>query len=271
LLPGTEHVPPLRMAERFFGTDGHAFDRLAEYIDYTLEVQGDVAAVVAEPVRWATIDVPPAGFWPRVRESCDHHGALLVFDEVPSCLGRSGKMFVCENFGTVPDILVIGKGLGGGIMPMAAVIARPDLDVLPGGALGHYTHEKSPVGAAAALATLEVIEEEGLIERSRTLGAATLVRLTDLVARTPLFRDARGLGMSWGVEVGTSAGHSAAEVADLLLYSCLRQGLSFKVGGGSTVTLCPPLNIEEEQLHRALAVLASGATAVAASLTNTLR
>ncbi len=133
LLPGTEHVPPPGLAERFFGSDGHAYERLADYIDYVMEVQGDVAAVVAEPVRWTTVDVPPPDFWGRVRESCDRHGALLVFDEVPSCLGRTGSMFACQHFGVVPDMLVIGKGLGGGIMPMAAVIGRGDLDVVPEG------------------------------------------------------------------------------------------------------------------------------------------
>ena len=266
LLPGSEHVPPLGLAERFFGSDGHAFERLAGYIDYVLEVQGDVAAVVAEPVRWTTMDVPPAGFWPQVRESCDRHGALLVFDEVPSCLGRTGKMFACENFGAVPDILVAGKGLGGGVMPMAAVIAHPRLDVAPEGAVGHYTHEKSPVGAAAALATLDVIEEEGLLQRSRELGAATLRHLEGLVDCSPLFQSARGLGMSWGVEVGPLAAHPAAEVADRLLYACLERGLSFKVGGGSVATLCPPLNIEEAQLAAALRIFADAGRAVAAAL-----
>lgn len=266
LLPGTEHVPPLRMAERFFGTGGQAFRRLADYLDYVLEVQGDVAAVVAEPVRWTTLDLPPEDFWPSVRKSCDRHGALLVFDEVPSCLGRTGKMFACENFATVPDILVIGKGLGGGVMPMAAVIARRDLDVLPEGALGHYTHEKSPVGAAAALATLDVIEEEDLLERSRVIGAATLEHLKALVADSRVFRSARGLGMSWAMEVGPVPGHGAGEVADLLLYACLRRGLSFKVGGGNVATLCPPLNIDTADLTCALEILADAGRAVAADL-----
>ena len=209
LLPGTEHVPPLGMAQRFFGTDGHAYDRLADYIGYVLEVQGDVAAVVAEPVRWTTVDVPPPGFWPQVRQSCDRHGAVLVFDEVPSCLGRTGSMFVCEQFGVVPDILVLGKGLGGGVMPMAAIIARPDLDVVPEGALGHYTHEKSPIGAAAALATLAVIEEEGLVDRARELGRSTLSRLAALAGASPLWGEVRGLGMYWGMEVRPWGGASA--------------------------------------------------------------
>jgi 4-aminobutyrate aminotransferase len=166
---GAEHLPPLHLARRFFGID-KPFDRYADYIDYVLEVQGDVGALIAEPVRWTTVETPPPEFWPRVRESCTRHGTLLIFDEIPSCLARTGAMFACEHFATTPDILVIGKGLGGGIMPMAAIIARGQLDRAPQTALGHYTHEKSPVGCAAALATLDIIEEEQLVERARELG-----------------------------------------------------------------------------------------------------
>lgn len=266
LLPGTEHVPPIGLAERFFGGDGHAYERLADYIDYMMEVQGDVAAVVAEPVRWTTVDVPPAAFWAEIRRSCDRHGALLIFDEVPSCLGRTGRMFACENFDVVPDILVIGKGLGGGVMPMAAMVARSDLDVLPESAVGHYTHEKSPLGAAAALATLEVIEEEGLLARAAGLGRSTLERLSALAAGREVLGGVRGIGMYWGIEVHACGDHSATEVADHLLYACLERGLSFKVGGGNVVTLCPPLNIPADELDRALGILDAAAGASAQAL-----
>ncbi len=109
LLPGTEHVPPPAMARRFFGDDDGAVDRLADYLDYVLEVQGDVAAVIAEPVRWTTVEPPPPGFWARVRASCDRHGALLIFDEIPSALGRCGSFFVHEQMGCVPDMVALGK------------------------------------------------------------------------------------------------------------------------------------------------------------------
>ncbi|HMK96263.1 MAG TPA: aspartate aminotransferase family protein [Acidimicrobiales bacterium] len=263
LLPGTEHVPPPGLAERFFGKDGRAHERLAEYIDYVLEVEGDVAAVIAEPVRWTTVDVPPADFWPRVRVSCDRHNCLLIFDEVPSCLGRTGSMFACEQFGAVPDILVVGKGLGGGVMPMAAIVAGAHLDVVPEGAIGHYTHEKSPLGAAAAMATLDVIEEEGLLSRARALGTATLDRLKAVaLSFAGVLGAVRGLGMYWGLEVRPAGPRSGAEVADALLYACLRRGLSFKVGGNDIVTLCPPLNISTEELDRALDILATAAAEV---------
>lgn len=261
LLPGTEHVPPLHLARRFFGDD-RPFDRLADYIDYVLEIQGDVAAVVAEPIRWTTVEAPPEGFWPRVRASCDRHGTLLVFDEVPSCLGRTGTMFACEQFGAIPDILVIGKGLGGGVLPMAAMIARTGLDVAPDAALGHYTHEKSPVAAAAALATLAVIEREKLVDRARRLGHEGLERLRSLAARSPLLYTARGRGLYWGLEVRDNRTLAAREVADRLLYACLQRGLSFKLAG-PVVTLCPPLTVPREQLNQAFAILESAVAEIA--------
>ncbi len=253
LLPGTEHVPPLHLARRFFGDDGHAYERLADYIDYCLEVQGDVAAVLAEPMRWTTVDPAPPDFWPRVRESCDRHGALLIFDEIPSGLGRTGTMFLCEQVGACPDILVLGKGLGGGIFPMAAILARPELDVAGHVALGHFTHEKSPVGCAAALATLDVIRDEDLCGRARRLGAQGLARLEAMMTRWPDdIVAARGVGLFWGLELG---GAQAEAKADAVLYASLGRGLSFKVGGGTVVTLCPPLTIAEEELGKAFDIL----------------
>ena len=255
LLPGAEHVPPPGLASRFFGTDGRAHERLADYIDYVLEVQGDVAAVIAEPMRWTTVEPPPPGFWPAVRASCDRHGALLVFDEIPSCLGRTGTMFVCEQVGAVPDMLVLGKGLGGGIMPMAALIARPELDVAADRALGHYTHEKSPVGCAAALATIEVIEEEGLLAASRELGRHALERLGVMARRHGRIGTARGMGLYLGVEIGQRGEAAATAAAEGIMYRCLDAGLSFKLGGGNVVTLCPPLTIAPSDLDRALDIL----------------
>jgi 4-aminobutyrate aminotransferase len=245
LLPGTEHVPPPALAPRFFGEDGRAHERLADYIDYVLAVQGDVAAVIAEPVRWTTLEAPPPDFWPRVRASCDRHGTLLIFDEIPSCLGRTGTMFACEQMGCVPDLLVLGKGLGGGVFPMAALIAREDLDVAGDRALGHYTHEKSSVGCATALATLDVIRDEGLLDRSRELGAHALRRLRAM----PGLHALRGLGLSFGAAV------ASPEFAEAVMYGCLAKGLSFKIGGGNVLTLCPPLTITRTELDAALDIL----------------
>jgi 4-aminobutyrate aminotransferase len=130
LLTGSEHVPP---------PDEYRCDlKCARYVEYVLEKEGDIAAVIAEPVR-STPYIPRSEYWQAIRKACDRHGALLIFDEIPHALGRTGKMFTCENFGVVPDILVIGKGLGGGVFPLAAIIARGDLDIAADRALGHFT------------------------------------------------------------------------------------------------------------------------------------
>jgi len=263
MMPGSEHLPPLHLAHRFFGSDDRAFERLADYIDYVLEVQGDVASVLAEPMRWTTVEPPPEGFWPRVRESCTRHGTLLIFDEIPSCLGRTGTMFVCEQAGAVPDILAIGKGFGGGIMPMAGIIAKGDLDCVPQAALGHYTHEKSPVGCAAALATLEAIVEENLLERAREIGRTGFERLLKMKARHSAIRDVRGLGAFFGIEIAGGDIAQANSRAERLMYICLERGLSFKLGGGNVVTLCPPLTIPHEDLERAFDILDEGLVMIA--------
>ncbi|MCW6508956.1 (R)-1-hydroxy-2-aminoethylphosphonate ammonia-lyase [Lichenifustis flavocetrariae] len=251
MMPGAEHLPPLHLAARLFGDD-RPFERLADYVDYTLAIQGDVAALIAEPMRWTTVEPPPPGFWPRVRDSCTRHGALLIFDEIPSCLARTGTMFACEQAGATPDVLVIGKGLGGGVMPMAAIMADARLDCAPQAALGHYTHEKSPVGCAAALATLDVIAEENLVARARELGRVGLDLLEDLKGRHAGVRDVRGFGCYFGLEIG---GPDAEARADRLLYACLTRGLSFKLGGGTVVTLCPPLTITDDEFAQAFTIL----------------
>ena len=93
-------------------------------------MEGDIGALVAEPMRWTTVELPPKNYWKRVRRICDDNDILLIFDEIPSAMGRTGKMFVCEHFDVVPDMLVVGKGLGGGIFPMAALIVRKTLILL---------------------------------------------------------------------------------------------------------------------------------------------
>jgi 4-aminobutyrate aminotransferase len=255
-LPGAEHVPPPDPYRCVFGCGGRCDLRCADYVAYVLEKEGDVAAVVAEPVR-STPCVPHPDYWRRVRAACDRHGTLLVFDEIPQGLGRTGRMFVAEHFGVVPDVLVLGKGLGGGIFPVAAIVARPDLDVMADRALGHYTHEKSPVGCAAALATIEVIEAEGLVGRARELGRHALARMAAMAARHPLVGDVRGLGLLLGMELVRSreTKERAVEEAEAVMYLALERGLSFKVTAGSTLTLAPPLTVTREELDRALDVL----------------
>jgi 4-aminobutyrate aminotransferase len=256
LLPGSEHVPPPDARRCPLGCGAQCSFACLKYLEYVLEKEGDVAAVIAEPMRCTTVVPPPPGYWKRVRQACDIHGALLIFDEIPTALGRTGKMFSCEWSEVVPDILVIGKGLGGGVMPLAAVIANVDLDIADEYSIGHYTHEKNPVSCAAGLATLEVIESERLVERSRLLGEQGLVRLQNFAKSSPRVLDVRGLGLLFGVEMSDSS------FAEQCMYDCLAKGLSFKVSSGTVLTLAPPLNITEEDLERAFMIIESSIRAL---------
>ena len=258
LLPGAEHVPPPDEYRCLWdcSSRGGCDLKCAAYIDYVLEKEGDVAAVIAETVR-STPTIPSREFWRTVRRACDRHGALLILDEIPTALGRTGAMFACEHYGVIPDMLVLGKGLGGGIMPLAALIAREGLDVAADRALGHYTHEKSPVGCAAALATIRYIEEQGLLERARDLGRHALDRLRAMKTRHRLIGDVRGLGLLLGVELVTdrTTRAQATDEAEAVMYEALSRGLSFKVTMGNVLTLAPPLIITREELDRALSIL----------------
>ena len=271
LLAGSEHVAPFACYRCPYGypdRDGQpqlelCGMRCASFIRYVLEKEQDVAAVIAEPIR-AVPYLPPPGFWQEVRRACDEFGALLIFDEIPSGLGKTGRMFVCEHFDVVPDILVLGKALGGGAVPVAALVTRPEFDVLGDYALGHYTHEKNPLLARAALTTLEIIEDQGLVAHAARVGAHALARLDELKRRHPLIGDVRGLGLVLGVELvrDRATKEPAIDEADAVLYRCLERGLSFKTTLGNVLTLTPPLIVTEGEMDQALAILddALGAT-----------
>ncbi len=267
LLAGTEHLPPFACYRCPYG---HPCDErgqpdlercrlsCAELVRYVLEREGDVAAVIAEPAR-AVPTLPPPGFWRIVREACDACGTLLIFDEIPTGLGKTGRLFACEHDEVVPDILVLGKALGGGVLPMAATVCRPELDVGQDWAFGHYTHEKNPVLARAALTTLDIIEEENLVENARRQGEHALNRLRDMQTRHPSIGDVRGRGLLLGVELVTDRTTKAPahEAAEAVLYRALARGLSFKLSLGNVLTLSPPLVISRAELDTALDILES--------------
>lgn len=256
LLPGTEHVPPPDPVHCPWECGAECDLKCANYLEYVLDKEGDVGAVIAEPVR-STPYIPPVEYWRKVREACDQHGALLILDEIPNCLGRTGKMFACEHYGITPDMLVLGKGLGGGILPLAALITREDLDVVPDRALGHYTHEKNPVACAAGLATLECIEEEGLLENATRIGDHALGKLRAMQGDHKIIGSVRGLGLLLGIELirPGSNPERALEEAEKVMYSALSRGLSFKLTMGNIITLAPPLTITQEQMDAAIGIL----------------
>ena len=264
LLSGTEHVAPFACYRCPYGypdLNGEAQIEIcqttcASFVRYVLEKEGDVAAVIAEPAR-AVPYIPPPGYWKMVRQACNDHGALLIFDEIPTGLGKTGKMFACEHDDVVPDILVLGKALGGGILPIAAVLAKSELDVAGEFAFGHYTHEKNPVTAKAALTTIEIIEQEGLVENAAVLGKYMLEQLKILKAEHSSIGDVRGRGLLIGVELVLNQEEKtpADDLAEDVLYRCLSKGLSFKLTMGNVLTLTPPLIITKTQIDLALKII----------------
>jgi 4-aminobutyrate aminotransferase len=256
LLAGTEHVPPFGDYRNAWGVTAGSAELCAKTIRYVLEKEGDVAAVIAEPVR-AVPSVPPAGFWRSVRQACDDFGALLIFDEIPTGLGKTGKMFACEHDGVVPDMLVIGKSLGGGVLPIAALVCRPELDVCGSYAFGHYTHEKNPVTTRAGLTTLQIIEEEHLVESAARVGDVGLSLLREMMDRHPLIGDVRGRGCLLGAELvlDRNTRAPAADAADAVLYKALSRGLNFKTTMGNVLTLTPPLITTEAQMREAMEII----------------
>ena len=264
LLPGAEHVPPFDAYRNPFGIDhsrehprdGEVGDMVARLIRFALEKEGDVAAVIAEPNR-AVPYIPPPGFWKKVRAACNDAGALLIFDEIPTGLGKTGKMFACDHDGVVPDILVLGKALGGGILPIAATICQGELDVCGDFALGHYTHEKNPVTCRAALTTIEIIEDEGLVENAALVGAWALERMGDMMDRHGAIGDVRGRGFLLGIDLvkDRASKEPAGELAEDILYRCLAGGLSFKISMGCVLTLNPALVTTKAQMEDALGII----------------
>ncbi|MCF8478822.1 MAG: aspartate aminotransferase family protein [Rhodospirillum sp.] len=265
LLPGTEHVAPFACYRCPYGhpaPDGIPnLDvcklTCANMVRYVLEKEGDVAAVIAETVRVVPY-TPPPGFWKAVRQACDDMGALLILDEIPCGLGKTGSFFACAEEGVAPDMVVLGKALGGGMLPTAALIAREGLnDSARPLALGHFTHEKNPLMARAALTTLSIIDDEGLVENARNLGAHALERLRAMKARDPGIGDVRGRGLLLGIEMVSEPESRAPDSrrAEEILYRCLDQGLSFKTTMGNVITLTPPMMIDRQHLDRALDIV----------------
>lgn len=218
-----------------------------------------VAAVIVEPVLGeGGFVVPPPDFLPALRALCDRHGILLIVDEIQTGFGRTGRMFAVEHSGVAPDLLVVGKSLAAG-MPLSAVVGRADVfDQVPPGTLGG-TYVGNPVACAAALAVLEVIEEERLVERARLLGAVLEARLAAWAARYPLVGEARGLGAMRAVELvrDRATRTPAPEATAAVLRQALAGGvLALRAGlYGNVIRFLMPLVIAEEDLQRALDIL----------------
>lgn len=254
LMPGVERIPPPITYRGIF--EGNE-DKALEYLKYVLENDQQIGAFLAETIRNTDVQIPSTKFWKAARELCTKHGVLLILDEIPIAFGRTGTMFAYELFDIEPDILCLGKGLGGGIIPQAAIIAREEYNKFGHISLGHYTHEKSPLGSMAGLTLLEVLEEENILQKVKEDQEFMRKALYKMHRKYSLIGDVRGVGLLWGIELVTdrTTKEKATAEAEEIMYECLKQGLSFKVSKGNVLQLSPPLTITREELEKALEIL----------------
>ncbi|EHR0919329.1 aspartate aminotransferase family protein [Vibrio parahaemolyticus] len=256
LMAGIERIPPAVSYRGAFpvadGSDVH----YADYLEYVIEKEGGVGAFIAEAVRNTDVQVPSKAYWKRIREICDKHNVMLIIDDIPNGMGRSGEWFTYQAYDIEPDILCIGKGLGGGLVPIAAMVTKDKYNTAEQISMGHYSHEKSPIGCAAALATMEAIEQDGLLDKVKADSQFMREKLLEMKAKYPVIGDVRGIGMLWGIELVTDHESKARAYheAEAVLYQCLNNGVSFKVSQGNVIQLSPPLIITREQLTEALAI-----------------
>lgn len=259
MLPGVTHIPPPTTFRGIFGNTEADQLKYADYLEYVIEKDGEVGAFLAETIRNTDVQIPSKVYWKRVREICTKYGVLLILDEIPIALGRTGKMFAFEHFDIEPDIICLGKGLGGGIIPFAAMIARDSYNVAQDISLGHYTHEKSPLGSVAALATINYIEKEDLLQKVVADGLWIQNELNHLKERFTVIGDIRGIGLLWGIELvkNRETKEKATEEAEKIMYKCMQNGLSFKVSQGNVLQLSPALTISREDLRKAISILSA--------------
>jgi 4-aminobutyrate aminotransferase len=263
-MPGVTHVPyPNTYRPLLLGGDqGTA---VLEYVENTLFQTNipptEVAAILVEPIQGeGGYLVPPDGFLQGLRDLCDRYGILLIFDEVQSGIGRTGRMFACQHWGVAPDIMTLAKGLGSGL-PIGLTVARRSLmERWKRGAHGN-TYGGNPVTCAAALATLDLVEREYAGNAAR-VGEYFIGRLRELQSRFECIGDVRGKGLMIGMELveDRETRKPAKELVDELLTRAFHQGLLLLSCGVSTVRFIPPLMINREHVDEAIVLLEAALT-----------
>ncbi|MFI2429147.1 aspartate aminotransferase family protein [Streptomyces sp. NPDC018955] len=253
--PGGLHVPGPYCFRCFYRQTPEScgmlcVDRIEDFIAYASS--GSVACVVIEPISGAGGNiVPPDGYLQELRRFCDEHGIVLVFDEIQTGLGRTGQMFAADHFGVQPHMMTLAKGLTGSGLPMAAILTEErmaDWDR----SLHSFTYGSHTLSAAAALATLEIVQRPGFLENVRASGDVLLSRLRDLQKDNPVIGDVRGVGLMIGVELVEPDGTKAVARAHAYQRSLQRHGVLTRVsehGDGSTIELRPPLILTPADAH----------------------
>jgi len=232
--------------------------RCVDYIETVLaeETSGQVAGIVMEPVQgWAGSVIPPQGWIQKIKKICEKHDIMLMADEVLTCMGRTGKMFAMENWDTKPDVLTLGKSFGNGFPVTAMVVSdkyKNSLEKIS----ASTSYGGNPMACAAALASLEVIEEEDLCERSADLGKYMLKLLEDMKEKHPIVGEVRGLGCLLGIElVKDRLTKEPFEEAGKLVYQkAFSKGLAW-VPAGHNLRLSPPIIMSKEAAGKGIAII----------------
>ena len=264
LLPGVDHLPHTHHLDQNAFSRGqpqwgaHLADELERIV--ALHDASTIAAVIVEPVAGSTgVLIPPQGYLEKLRSICDKHGILLIFDEVITGFGRLGKGFATEYFGVMPDLVTVAKGLTNATVPMGAVFAREGIYEAfmhgPENAieLFHgYTYSGHPLACAAAQATLDIYEEEGLFARAHSLASYWEDAVHSLKG-LPHVIDIRNLGLVAGIELAAIPGKPGARAYDCMV-RCFEQGLLVR-NTADILALSPPLIIEQSHIDRLVEML----------------
>jgi putrescine aminotransferase len=227
-------------------------------------VDDQTAAVIIEPVQGeGGIIVPDDDYLPAARAICDQHGALLICDEVQTGLGRTGKLFACEHYGVVPDIIATAKALGGGVMPIGAFTARPFVwDKLINSPFLHTsTFGGNPLACAAAIAAINVLQRDKLAERAAVVGEALLVKLRELAQQYPeVIKEVRGKGLMIGLDLAKEG------VGGMLMNELISNGVlvAYTLNNPKVIRMEPPLTISSGQIEQVLSVLTKAVAAAQA-------
>jgi beta-alanine--pyruvate transaminase len=264
LLPGVDHLPHTHSLEHNAFTRGqpqwgvHLADELERIV--ALHDPSTIAAVIVEPVAGSTgVLVPPVGYLEKLRSLCDKYGILLIFDEVITGFGRLGKAFATNYFGIMPDMITVAKGITNASVPMGAVFAREGIyDAFMHGPenaieLSHgYTYSGHPLACAAALATLDLYEEEGLFDRANSLAPYWEDAVHSLKG-FPHVIDIRNLGIVAGIELSSIPGQPGTRAYNCLV-RCFEQGLLVRTAG-DIIALSPPLILEKQHIDQIVEML----------------
>lgn len=251
---------PYEYSSYFRGQPDKVLDETMEQIELLfaqLVSPQQVASILVEPVLGeGGYVVPPSNFLKRLREVADQHGIMLIVDEVQTGFGRTGKMFATEYTGVEPDIMLMAKGIAGG-MPLSAFVTRKEISQkwLPG--RHGSTFGGNPVSCAAALATIAVLQEEKLPERAAKLGAEIVQRLKKFAQNRPYIGEVRGQGLMIGIEFNDEQGRPNKDMAEKVAERCFENKLLILTCGshGQVIRLIPPLNMSDEEADKGLSIL----------------